>query len=162
MFLETSTLPFVSHLLFNFLLRSHNFNISIFPIGLSQFDGSASNIFPVQFFHGPSKIGRVLETDETEPLCLVALFVSNHFCSDEGGVSTEGPNQNLVCDVITEVAAKKSKIVDVPFFQSFVLPYLSSTNTNNSLLLFCFLQRCVSDCGARWRLLSGLYSTSGS
>ena len=118
-------LPLVPHLLFDFLLLPDDVDVPVFPIRLSQLDRPAAHVLPVQLLHRSSEIGGIFEADETEALRLVALLVSDDFGSDEGGVSAEGSDQDLVGHVVAQVAAKNPVVVRVPLFQRLVFPNLN-------------------------------------
>jgi hypothetical protein len=139
-------LPLVSHLLFNFLLLPHNFDVPVFPVRLSQLDRPAAHVLPVQLFHSSREIRRVFEADEAEAFGLVALLVADDLCANKGRVSAEGSDENLVGHVVAEVTCEQPEVVRVPLFQRLVLPNLKNGNSVvMPLILFIILLKLISN-----------------
>jgi len=122
-FLSTQ-LPLVSHLLLQFLFLSDNFDVSIFPVRLSQLDGTATDVLAVQLLHGASEVCWIREADEPKAFCLVGPSVSDDLGPLERRESAEGSREDFVGNIVTQVAAKNPEIVVVPFLQGLVLPNL--------------------------------------
>ena len=87
-----SHLPLVPHLLFGLLFIPDHVYVPVFPVGLSHFDRTATDIFTVHFSHGFSEVAGLFEADEAEAFGLVGLLVSDHFGLLKGGVPTECPS----------------------------------------------------------------------
>lgn len=71
----------------------------------------------VHFFHRPNEVLRVLEADETVPLALARPLVPDHFGTLEGGILVERARQQLIVDVVAEIAAKDAEVVLRPVRQ---------------------------------------------
>lgn len=91
-----------------------------------EIKNETSKALTVHLLHCPNKVLGVLEADEAVALALACALVPDHLGALERRELVEGARQQLVIDVVTQVAAKDAKIVVGPIAQRRIFPGLAT------------------------------------
>lgn len=110
-------------------------------------------LLTVHFLHRADKVLRVLEAHEPVPFALARPLVPDHFGALEGGELVERARQQLVVDVVPEIAAEDAEVVLRPVGQGHIFPRLATGDADRLL----FSRRQENDDGLFNNILERVY-----
>lgn len=121
------------------ILISGTVEVTFFPVRFHQFDRSVAYMFAVHLLQTPQKVISILKRNKSITSTLACASVSDHSGHLKWREPSKDTWQDLVVDLVTEVAAKYSVIIFRPILHSLVLPDFSCCLSQSVLFYFLFL-----------------------
>ena len=112
----------------------------ISPLAGKELYGPVSNVFALHLSHCTDIVLTIKEADEAVAFAFVGLLVFNDFAHLKACELLEGVAQDVVGDLVSEVAAIYSKVVFWPISKTVVHPLLISRFPENFQLSFVFVR----------------------
>jgi hypothetical protein len=137
------------------------------PLARKELYRPVTNVFALHFSHGLDVILAFEQTNEAIALTLLGLLILNNFTHLKASEFLEGVAQDVVRDLVSEIAAIYSKVVFWPIGKTVVHPLLTSRLTKNFQLSFVFVRNyqvflfvCVRSISLHFRFRGGKGETS--